>query len=324
MPEQEFLPPRFHRPDGPAGYRDEEPPWANLPPVRPARPAADYPTGSWPAAGPPPPPGPPPGPDEEEQVPPWAGPDVEADEAPRDPPRAPGGRALRAAARRRRRWLVTIAGLVVVAGGVTAAVVVPGGPAPAPVVPGGLITTFQPGELQTVPAACGTVPAATVQHYLPGQVKRASPLPIDGSAGSACDWTIDQAPVYRLLELNLLAYAPSGLASGDGSATSAAIDAYTETLQDLQDPPRHSADPRAAVTTLGGLGNEAFSATQVFRRGGAVTDVATVVVRYHNVIVTATLNGLEHSNRGTYGPVSMSELSAAALAFAQAAEATLR
>ena len=294
MPEQEFLPPRFHRPDGPAGFPDEEqPPWANLPPIRPARPAADDPMGSWPPPGPP-------------------------------PPRAPGGRALRAAARRRRRWLVTITGLVVVAGGVTAAVVVPGSPAPAPVVPGGLITTFQPGELQMVPNACATVPAATVQHYLPGQVKRASPLPIDGSAESACDWTIDQAPVYRLLELNLLAYAPSGLASGDGSATFAAIDAYTETLQDLRDPPRHSADPRAAVTALGGLGNEAFSATQVFRRGGAVTDVATVVVRYHNVIVTATLNGLEHSNRGTYGPVSMSELSAAALAFAQAAEATLR
>lgn len=321
MPEQEFLPPRFHRPDGPAGYPGgEQPPWASLPPTRPARPAADYPMGSWPPPGLPPPPGPP----EDEQVPPWAGPDAEADEAPSDPPRAPGGRAQRAAARRRRRWLVMIAGLVVVAGGVTAAVVVPGGPAPAPVVPGGLITTFQPGELQTVPDACGTVPAATVQHYLPGQVKRASPLPIDGSAESACDWTIDQAPVYRLLELNLLAYAPSGLASGDGSATFAAVDAYTETLQNLQDPPRHSADPRAAVTTLGGLGNEAFSATQVFRRGGAVTDVATVVVRYHNVIVTATLNGLEHSNRGTYGPVSMSELSVAALAFAQAAEATLR
>ena len=325
MPEQEFLPPRFHRPDGPAGYGDEEPlPWANPPPVRPVRPAADYPMGSWPAGGPPPPPGA----GEEEQVPPWAGPDAEPDaepdEVPRDQPRAPGGRARRAAARRRRRWLVMLAGLVVVAGGVTAAVVVPGGPPPAPVVPGGLITTFQPGEFQTVPGACGTVPAATVQHYLAGQVKRASPLPIDGSAESACDWTIDQAPVYRLLELNLLAYAPSGLASGDGSATFAAIDAYTETLQALQDPPQHSADPRAAVTTLDGLGNQAFSATQVFRRGGAVTDVATVVVRYHNVIVTVTLNGLEHSNRGSYGPVSMSGLSAVALAFAQAAEATLR
>jgi hypothetical protein len=343
VPEQEFLPPRpparFHRPDGPDGYLEEDPPpWANLPPVRPSRPAGDRPPGSWSAAGPPAPPG------SRAQVPAWAGPDAlsigEAeDETPRDRAggragrragrgrvgrRAAGRRALRAAARRRRRWLIVIAGLVIVAGGVIAAVVVPGGPAPAPVVPGGLITTFQPGELQTVPYACGTVPAATVQQYLPGRAKQASPLPIDGSAESACDWTIDQAPVYRLLELNLLAYAPSGLASGDGSATYAAIDAYAQTLQGLQYPPRDSADPRAAITTLSGLGNEAFSATQVFRRGGAVTDVATVVVRYHNVIVTATLNGLDHSNHGSYGPVSLSELSSAALAFAQAAEAALQ
>jgi hypothetical protein len=268
------------------------------------------------------PPGPaPPGPAPPGSAPPGSAP-------PRDEPHAPGGRAaagraLRAAARRRRRWLIIIAGLVVVAGGVTAAIVVPGGPGPAPVTPDGLITTFQPGELQTVPDACQTVPAATVQHYLPGQVKRASPLPIDGSAGSACDWTIDHAPVYRLLELNLLAYAPSGLASGDGSATHAAIDAYSQTLQTLQDPPGRSAEPKATVSTLTGLGNEAFSATQVFRRGGAVTDVATVVVRYHNVVVSVTLNGLEHSNRGSYGPVSMSDLSSAALAFAQAAEAAL-
>jgi len=48
-----------------------------------------------------------------------------------------------------------------------------------------------------------------------------------------------------------------------------------------------------------------------------------VVVRYHNVIVMATLNGLAHSNRGAYGPVSIAQLSAAVLAFAQAAEAAL-
>jgi hypothetical protein len=331
VPEQEFLPPRpagFRRPGPgvPPGYQDEDPPpWVGLPSVRPARPAAGDPMGSGPAAGPPGPFGPP-GPAEppEAEVPPWAGPDAQPeDEPPRDPPRAPGGRALRAAARRRRRWLVMIAGLVVVAGGVTAAIVLPGGPAPAPVTPDGLITTFQPGELQTVPDACGTVPAATVQHYLPGQVKQAAPLPIDGSAESACNWTIDRPPVYRLLELNLLAYAPSGLASGDGSATYAAIDAYGQTLQDLQDPPRDSAEPRATIVMLGGLGNEAFTATQVFRRGGAVTDVATVVVRYHNVVVSVTLDGLEHSNRGSYGPVSLPSLSAAALAFAQAAEAAL-
>ena len=308
MPEQEYLHP---------------PPWANLSPVSPARAGERQPS---PGAA---------GADEAEPIPQWAGPDAQAedeDQAPdgragrpaaRDQSRGSGGRARRAAARRHRRWLIMAAGLVVLAGGVTAAVVVPGGSAPAPVVPGGLITTFQPGELQTVPNACGTVPAVTVQQYLPGQAKQASPLPVGGTAESACNWTIDRAPVYRLLELNLLAYAPSGLASGDGSATQAAIDAYSQSLQSLQDPPKNSADPPAAVTPVNGLGNQAFSATQVFRRGGAVFDVTTVVVRYHNVIVRATLNGLEHSNRGTYGPVSMPQLSAAALAFAQAAEAAL-
>jgi hypothetical protein len=362
VPEQEFLPPRRRGGfPGPGVPQDEDPPpWAGLPSVRPSRPAPDYPMGSWQTAGPPPPgppqagpmpPGPPPagpmppgppqaGPRPGEQVPDWAGPDaaLQDDEASRyGPPgsdlppgeprapdaRVPGGRALRAAARRRRRWLIMIAGLVVVAGGVTAAIVVPGGSAPAPVIPDGLITTFQPGELQTVPDACDTIPAATVQRYLPGQVKQASPLPIDGSAGSACDWTIDHAPVYRLLELSLLAYAPSGLASGNGSATQAAMDAYSQTLQTLRDPPKRSAEPKAAVSTLSGLGNEAFSATQVFRRGGAVTDVATVIIRFHNVVVSVTLNGLAQSNHGSYGPVSMSDLSAAALAFAQAAEAAL-
>jgi len=216
-----------------------------------------------------------------------------------------------------------LAGLVVAAGAVSAVLLLAGRGGPAPATPGALITTFQPGELQQVPNACGSVPAATVQRYLPGRANVASPLPVDGSAESVCDWTIDQAPVYRLLELNLLAYAPSGLASGDGSATFAAIDAYQTTLQHLQSPPAESTDPRATVTTLSGLGNQAFSAMQVFGRGGAVTDVATVVVRYHNVVVTVTLNGLQHSNRGNYGPVSTAQLSAAAVAFARAADAAL-
>jgi hypothetical protein len=167
------------------------------------------------------------------------------------------------------------------------------------------------------------VPAATVQQFLPGKVKVASPLPVDGSAESACNWSIDQAPVYRLLELNLLAYSPNGLASGNGSATAAAIDAYATALQNTEHPPQGSPDPPATVTQLTGLGDEAFSSLQVFRVGGAVTDVATVLVRYHNVIVTVTVNGLQHANRGDYGPVSKAQLSAAALAFAEAAEARL-
>jgi hypothetical protein len=316
VPEQEFLPPgrgRRARPDGPgpAAPQDEDPPWADMPPVRPPRPPGR--------------PGPPEPRRQDGQVPDWAGPGAGDEETPPPgPPRVQGGRARRAAARRRRRWYVLGGGLAGLAAGVTVVVLLAtGGSGPASVVPNALITSFQPGEFQQVPNACGAVPASTVQQYLPGQAKVASPLPVDGSAESACNWTIDKPPVYRLLELNLLAYAPNGLASGNGSATAAATDAYAAALQGTEHPPKDSPDPRAAITLLPGLGNEAFSSLQVFREGGAVTDVATVVVRYHNVIVTVTVNGLQHSNRGNYGPVSKSQLSAAALAFAEAAEARL-
>jgi hypothetical protein len=347
VPEQDYPPPRrpvrSYRPDRDA---EEPPPWANLP----ARPVGTYPpAGGGAIAGPGRPGGPGgrhagpgggsggytaarraaepvSGPRPDEPVPRWAGPDADrGEEEPAAPPRAPGGRALRAAARRRRRWLVMGGGVVVVAAAVLTVVLLAGGrPGPATVTPGALITTFQPGELQQVPDACRAVPAGTVQQYLPGKASVASPLPVDGSAGSACDWTIDQPPVYRLMEVNLLAYAPNGLASGDGSATFAAIDAYDVALKDMQVPPKRSPAPRATVQVLSGLGNQAFSAMQVFRVGGAVSDVATVVVRYRNVVVTVTLNGLEHSNRGNYGPVSEPQLTSAALAFARAAEASLR
>lgn len=255
-----------------------------------------------------------------------AGPRAGDDEgASRAQPRGLGGRALRAAARKRRRWYFMTGGLAVVAGTVLAVVLlVGGGPGPAAVTPGALITTFQLGELRQVPDACRSVPVSTVQQYLPGKAKVTAPLQVNGTAESACNWTIDKAPVYRLVELNMLAYAPNGLASGDGSATFAAMDAYGSALRNMQTPPKRSPAPtKAAVTILSGFGNQAFRAMQVFHVGGAITDVATVVVRYHNAVVTVTLNGLEHSNRGSYGPVSQSQLSAAALAFAQAAEAAL-
>ena len=107
------------------------------------------------------------------------------------------------------------------------------------------------------------------------------------------------------------------------SQVSQAKDAFAASRQNLVTPPQHAAGSKAVVTTVPGLGNEAFSAQQVFKVGGAVTDVATVVVRYHNVIVTATLNGLDHSNKGKYGPVSPAQLAAAALTFAKAAAGAL-
>ena len=254
----------------------------------------------------------------------WDGPEADAEEAAPARPREPGGRALRAAARRRRRWYIAGGGVVVLAGAVLAVVLLAAGrPGPAAVTPGALITTFQPGELRQVPNACHVVPAATVQQYLPGTPKVATPLAVNGSAESACNWTVDKPPLYRLMELNLNAYAPNGLASGNGSATQAATDAYDLALQAVQSPPKGAPASRATLQVLSGFGNQAFSALQVFHVGGAVTDVATVMVRYRNVVVTVTLNGLEHSNKGNYGPVSKTQLAAAAMAFARAAEASL-
>ena len=352
MPEQEFPPPRrLARPYRPDRDDDEPPPWANLPPVRPARsgrpagPAVrtgghrrpegpERPEGGYGRPGPQAagpgtrPVSEPPQDEPEPQSARWAQweqPEDDAGEtAPPPRTREPGGRALRAAARRRRRWYYMGGGVVVVVGAVLAVVLLTAGrPGPAVVTPGALITTFQPGELRQVPNACHVVPAATVAQYLPGTPKVASPLPVNGSAGSACNWTVDKPPLYRLMQVNLNAYAPNGLASGNGSATRAATDAYDLALQNLQAPPKHSPSSRATVQILSGFGSQAFSALQVFHTGGAVTDVATVMVRYHNVVVTVTLNGLEHSNKGHYGPVSKPELAAAAMAFARAAEASL-
>jgi hypothetical protein len=134
---------------------------------------------------------------------------------------------------------------------------------------------------------------------------------------------VDKPPLYRLMQLNLNAFTPNGLASGNGSATRAAIDAYALALHNTRIPPKNSPARKATVQVLSGFGNEAFSALQVYHVEGATTDVATVVVRYRNVVVTVTLNGLAHSNKGNYGPVSQSQLTAAAMAFAKAAEAAL-
>ena len=40
--------------------------------------------------------------------------------------------------------------------------------------------------------------------------------------------------------------------------------------------------------------------------------MTTVYVRYRNVIVTVVMNGLDHANKGNYGPESPGQLSAAA------------
>jgi flagellar basal body-associated protein FliL len=250
---------------------------------------------------------------DEEEVPAWAG---------LGPEGSPPSRGDQSAARRKKRRLITIgAAVVVVAGAVGGYLAFSGNTGPANVVSNDLITTFLPGELQQVPNACDAVSSATMSQYMPGQLKSAAP-PLNSGLQSQCTWTLDNPPTYRVLEVDVQAYSPSGLASGDGSATFAAIDAFEEAQTAKQDPGAKSGEPDATITTSQVSGNNAFQAVQVYQSAHAAMYVVTEVVRYRNVLITTVVDGLQEST-GTkhYGPVSETELTAQAQAVAQGATA---
>lgn len=278
-----------------------------------------------------------PGPDEEEEYRSWAGMAVSPRRAAGEPAAqtgpgqagGPGGqrapdagagpgfrrRAGAARARRARlRFVIWGAAAVAVAAIVAVLLVQLGGhPAPRATV-GGLVTTYQPGESRSVPSACTAVSAATLAQVMQGRPARLAQQSLDGAAQSVCDWTVDAPPVYRHLQVTLQAYAPSGLASGDGSATNAAMDAYRQALQQKAKPPKGSGLPRATVSQPGHLGGQAFIALQRVVSRGSVTDIETAVVRVHNVLVTVILQG---SHTGRYGPVPVARLAAGAVAVAR-------
>jgi hypothetical protein len=324
MPEPRRPAPRWSDED--PGLPDEEelPPWAGLAidprwadqsqrtgrrgapgrPGTPDRPAAPGHPGPPRSPGRPGRPGRPGGPDDGD----GAGP----------PPPRPRGRAAAARARRTRRgvylWVSAVVVVAVIAGGTLFLLSRKNTPAP---LPGQIVSSFLPGEFQTVPNACSAVSTATLDQYLPGQRTKVVPSSLDGSSDSLCDWTLDARPLYRLLDVEAQAYAPNGLASGNGSATFAAIDAYQQAVAEKASPPKASHLPKATVTTIRGLGTAAFSAFQVSTTGGDDTDLLTVVVRDRNVLITVMLEGLDHSSTGGYGPVSASQLRAGALAAAR-------
>ena len=235
----------------------------------------------------------------------------------------PRGRQAAARARRNRRSMYLWGGVLGVAVliGVGVWFLVSGGSQPASV-PNPLVTTFQAGEFRSVPNACTAVTASTLGQYLPGKRIVASPSSLDGGEASLCSWTLDHRPLYRLLNVQVQAYTPNGLASGDGSATFAAMDGYASALQQKTSPPKATRLPKATITTISGLGTKAFSALQVTRGAGIRTDLITVVVRDHNVVVTAVLQG--NSGRGGYGAVSPAQLRAGAIAAARDVIARLK
>jgi hypothetical protein len=242
--------------------------------------------------------------------------------------RGPGrGRSRRAAAARARkaRREIIIAGLVVVVGvavvlGVLGKLPFQSKPAPSSK-DSGLVTTFQPGEFHSVPNACGVVSSAAIGQYLPGKVARVSQA-LGSSTQSQCTWTLDAKPDFRVLSVTDEAFSPSLLASGDGSATFSAIDAYGAALQNLQRPAKKTKAPKAQIGAAVGLGTTAFTALQVFHQGGGdITDEVTVVVRDHNALVIVTMQGQEHGHG--FGPVPDATLRAGALAAAHEAIAAL-
>jgi hypothetical protein len=251
-----------------------------------------------------------------DEAPSWAEPDSVEEFTERWHRRGLDSRDERRSDRRNRRRLLIAGGAVVALAIAVVIYLMSGGPGAANLGFGNFVTNFLPGELQQVPDPCTTVPAATLNQYLPGTRKQAAP-PLNSGANTQCTWTLDSAPTYRVLEVQFQAYSPSGLASGNGSATFAAEDAYQSFENGYASPGPKSGQPKAKVTDLtgmpGGTQTSAFQATQVFNRGGAVTDVANVYVRYRNVIVTVVVDGLDQSSGGKkYGPVSMSDLTAAA------------
>jgi hypothetical protein len=339
-----------------AGYGQSGPNQVN-PGYRAAQPgAAPWPDQEWPAAQPTGQPGSRPGPaassqpqarhaqpqqapaeqaprpaghraKREEDVPSWAEPDsVEAFSA-RWHRRGLDSRDERRSGRRsRRRMLIAGGGVLAVVIAVAVYFLTSSSGNSANLGLGSLVTQFLPGEVQTVPNACTAVPSATLSQYLPHSPTEAAP-PLNSGSNSQCSWTMDDAPTYRVLEVQIEAYTPSALVAnsngtglvpvGNGSATYAAEAAFNSYGYNLVHPAAKSGQPAASIADISGMpgGNDtsAFSATQVFDRSGAITDEATVYVRYRNVIITAVMEGLDRtSGAKKYGPVVMSDLSAAA------------
>jgi hypothetical protein len=224
-------------------------------------------------------------------------------------------RAAATRARKSRRRLI-VAGVVIVVGALAVLAIL--GKLPfqgksAPPQSSGLVTTYQPGEFRSVPNTCDAVSTATLSQYLPGKVAKVSQA-LGTSTQSQCTWTLDARPDFRVLTVTSQAYAPSLLASGDGSATFSAIDAYGQELQTLQNPPKKTKAPKAQIGGAVGLGSNAFTAFQVFHVGGNITDEVTAVARDRNVLIIVAMQGQEHG--GGFGPVPAATLRAAALAVA--------
>ena len=286
-----------------------------------------------------------PGPDVESDLPPWAIPGgiepirpargqtrtaeaepVERPEIPAEAPRAlrsprgggrRPGRSRAAATRRRRsrRRLVTWGSVAAVAAVLAVAVyyLVQPSAQPRP-----YITTLQKGEFRDVPNSCRIIPSATLRQYLTGTPAKGVQT-FAAATKSECTFQVDSKPTFRELDVTMQAYTPSLIAPGNGSATSYARYTFAQTRQELVTPPKGTPEPPATITPLSGLGGQALSAIQFYRQRSK-TDLVTVLVRVHNVLITVKL--WASVGRG-FAPVSIPQLESNARAAATTAVAAV-
>ena len=256
-----------------------------------------------------------------EETPSWAEPDAVEEFSERWHRRGREARREEQQAGQRKRRRLLVAGGAVVALAIAVTVyLVSGGPGAASLGFGNLVTNFLPGELQTVPNPCTTVSPSTLHQYLPGTTRQASP-PQNSGAFTECTWTLDSQPTFRVIDVQVQAYSPSGLASGNGSATAAALDEFQADETGFAKPDAKSGRPAGKVTDLtgmpGGTETSAFQATLVTDRSGATVDETYVIVRYRNVIVQVKVDGLNQDSGGKHYTASMSDLTPAANAVAK-------
>lgn len=165
------------------------------------------------------------------------------------------------------------------------------------------VTTFQKGEFRGVPNACRIIAPSVLATYLNGRPSKGVQT-FPAAMKSECTFAVDAKPTFRELDITVQAYPPSLIAPGDGSATSYARYTFAETRLVLATPGKNTAQPPATITPLSGLGSEALTAVQFYRQRSK-TDLVTVLVRVHNVLITVKL--WASVSRG-FAPVAITQL----------------
>ena len=165
------------------------------------------------------------------------------------------------------------------------------------------VTSLQKGEFRDVPNACRVLAPSTLKTYLNGTPSK-SVQTFGAATKSECTFEVDAKPTFRELDIVMQAYPPSLIAPGNGSATSYARYTFAQDRQVLLTPPKGTAQPRATITPLSGLGGQAITAVQLFRQR-LKTDRVTVLVRVHNVLITVYIwASVGHG----FAPVSIPQL----------------